>query len=161
MIFNQQYEDREYPTSIAVLGERRIENAKMYRYLGSEIRFDEHTTGETEMNLRSDAAECKFYSLAKNLLNMKINVKIRVNMLNSLIRSRITYGCQTWSITKTQLDHMTSVYMSFLRKMTRGGYKRKEDSWSYVLTNNDLLRISKTIDLVTYVKEQQLSLIHI
>ena len=157
MIFNQQYEDREYPTSIAVLGDRRIENVKMYRYLGSEIRFDEHTTGETEMNLRSDAAECKFYSMAKNLLNMKINVKIRVNMLNSLIRSRITYGCQTWSITKTQLDHMTSVYMSFLRKMTRGGYKRKEDSWSYVLTNNDLLRISKTIDLVTYVKEQQLN----
>ena len=86
---------------------------------------------------------------------MKINIKIRVQILNSLIRSRITYSCQTWSITKLQLDKMTSTYMSFLRKMTKGGYRRKENSWSYVLTNEDLLRIAKTVDLPTYVKGQQ------
>ena len=107
------------------------------------------------MNLRSDAAECKFYSLTKNLLNMKINIKIRAQILNSLIRSRITYSCQTWSITKLQVNKMTSVYMSFLRKMTKGGYRRKENSWSYVLTNEDLLRIAKTVDLPTFVREQQ------
>ena len=50
---------------------------------------------------------------------------------------------------------MTSVYMSFLRKMTKGGYRRKENSWSYVLTNEDLLRIAKTVDLPTFVREQQ------
>ena len=113
--------------------------------------------GETEMNLRAYATECKFFSLAKQMLNMKINIKIRVLMLNSLIRSRITYACQTWSTTELQLERMTAMYMSFLRKMTKGGYKRREDSWSYVLTNSDLIRIAKTIELKTYVKQQQLN----
>ena len=59
------------------------------------------------------------------------------------------------SITKLQLNKMTSTYMSFLRKMTKGGYRRKENSWGYVLTNEDLLQIAKTVDLPTYVKGQQ------
>ena len=120
-----------------------------------EIKHDQSTSGATEMNLRTDAAECKFYSLTKNLLNMKINIKIRAQILNSLVRSRITYSCQTWSVTKNQLDKMTSTYMSFLRKMTKGGYRRKENSWSFVLTNEDLIRIAKVTDLSTYIKEQQ------
>ena len=86
---------------------------------------------------------------------MKINIKIRAQFLNALIRSRITYSCQTWSVTKLQLNKMTSVYMSFLRKMTKGGYRRKDNSWSYVLTNDDLLRIAKTVDLPTFVRRQQ------
>ena len=86
---------------------------------------------------------------------MKINIKIRVQILNSLVRSRITYSCQTWSVTKNQLAKMTSTYMSFLRKMTKGRYRRKENSWSFVLTNEDLIRIAKTTDLSTYIKEQQ------
>ena len=155
MIFNQQYEDREYPTSIASLGDQKLENVKSYRYLGAEIKHDEPTTGPAEMNLRSDAAECKFYSLAKNLLNMKVNIKIRVQILNSLIRSRVTYSCQTWSVTQLQLNTMTATYMKFLRKMTKGGFRRKPDSWSFVLTNEDLLRIAKTIDLPTFVRKQQ------
>ena len=155
MIFNQQYENRNYPTSIATLDGQILENVKTFRYLGVEVKHDEPTTGATEMNLRSDAAECKFYSLTKNLLNMKINIKIRAQILNSLVRSRITYSCQTWSVTKNQLGKMTSTYMSFLRKMTKGGYRRKENSWSFVLTNEDLIRIAKVTDLSTYIKEQQ------
>ena len=56
---------------------------------------------------------------------------------------------------KNQLGKMTSTYMSFLRKMTKGGYRRKENSWSFVLTNEDLIRIAKVTDLSTYIKEQQ------
>ena len=78
MIFNQQYENTNYPASIATLGGEMLGNVKTFRYLGAEVKYDEPTTGATEINLRSDAAECKFYSLAENLLNMKINIKIRV-----------------------------------------------------------------------------------
>ena len=87
--FDQQY---EYPLSISSLGDKQLENVKTYTYSGSVIRF-EHTAGETEINLHLDAAECKFYPQAKYMLNMKINIKIQVLMLNSLIRSRIIYAC--------------------------------------------------------------------
>ena len=124
MILNQQFENRDYPLSIASLGDQKLDNVKTYRYLGAEIKYDEPTTGLAEMNLRSDAAEFKFYSLTKNLLNMKINIKIRAQFLNALIRSRITYSCQTWSVTKLQLNKMTSVYMSF-EKDDKGGIQEK------------------------------------
>jgi len=76
-------------------------------------------------------------------------------MLNSLVRSRIVYSCQTWSTTKTQLNRMNALYMSFIRKMTSGGYNRNNDAWSYIYSNDDLLRISQTTDLTTYIKRQQ------
>ena len=88
---------------------------------------------------------------------MKINIKIRISMLNTLIRSRIVYGSQTWNVTQAQMNRMTSVYMGFIRKMTKGGYKRKENSWAYVLTNEDLLRISKTVSLKEFVTKQQVN----
>ena len=45
---------------------------------------------------------------------------------------------------------------SFIRKMTKGGFKRKPNSWSYMHTNEDLLRIAKTDSLEDFVKRQQL-----
>ena len=73
MIFNQQItNDQEYPTSIASLGGRALENVKVFRYLGCDIKFDESSTGEAELNLRTDAATSKFYSLARNMMNNKI-----------------------------------------------------------------------------------------
>ena len=155
MILNQQYEDRHYPASIATLRGNPLENVKTYRYLGCEIKFNEHTTRAAELNLRSDAAECKFYSLGRSMFNMKINLKIRITMLNALVRSRIVYACQTWNVTQTQMRKMSSVYTTMIRKMTKGGYKRKDGSWSYVHTNADLLRMSKTMPLESFVHKQQ------
>ena len=155
MILNQQYEEREYPTSIATLRGKQLENVTTYRYLGCEIKYDEPTTGETELNLRCDAATCKFYSLGRNMLNPKIHLKTRALMLNSLVRSRIVYSCQTWSVTKSQINRMNSLYMTLIRKMTKGGYARKTDSMSYRMTNEDLLRVSGTEDLRCFIQRQQ------
>ena len=155
MILNQHLEGREYPKSIAKLRGKELENVKCYKYLGCEIKFDEPTTGLTELNTRIDAAECKFYSLAKNMFNRRIKLKTRTLMLNSLVRSRIIYSCQTWSLTKAQLDRMNAQYMLFIRKMTTGGFKRKENGMAFAYTNKDLLKIAGTTDLPQYIKEQQ------
>ena len=156
MILNQDLCGCDYPKSIATLHGKPVENVKVYRYLGSEINYKEPTTGTTELTLRTDAAECKFYSLAKSLMNKKINLKTRTLMLDSLVRSRITYSCQTWSTTKTQLAQMNSLYMSFIRKMVNGGYRRRgEDLWSFLYTNVDLLRMSGASDLTSFIQQQQ------
>ena len=76
-------------------------------------------------------------------------------MLNSLVRSRLTYGCQTWSCSKNQMNKLNSAYMGFIRRMVKGGFNRRDGSWSYCYTNNDLLRISDTPDLYTFVEKQQ------
>ena len=159
MIFNQQLDQTEYPTTIASLGGEKLENVKVYKYLGSDIKFDESSTGESELNLRTDAATNKFFSLARNLMNYKINIKTRVLMVNSLVRSRLTHACQTWNCNQNQMAKMNVVYMQFIRRMVKGGFKRQEDSWRFRYTNHDLLRISNTSDLCTFIKRQQLNFV--
>ena len=131
-------------------------NVKIYRYLGCEIEFNKPSTGDTELTLRQDAAESKFYMLAKNLMNMKVNLKIRAHIMNSLVRSRAVYGCQAWCIHQIQMQKLNAAYVSLLRRMTKGGFKRKPNSWSYVHRNEDLLRMAKTDSLKTFVHKQQL-----
>ena len=119
------------------------------------VKFNEPSTGDTELNLRIDAAENKFYSHSKNFLNMKIHVKTRTKILNSLVRSRLIYSCPTWTTTSIQQSKTNASYMSMLRKMVKGGYKRKTGEWSFVYTNEDLKRICGTVDLIQFVKTQQ------
>ena len=53
-------------------------------------------------------------------------------ILNSLDRSRMIYGSQT-CLKTIQPNKLRSTYRGYLRKMTKGGYRRKEGSWSYVI----------------------------
>jgi len=56
MILNNE---GDYPSSIATLDGEPVENVKNYKYLGCEVKFDEPTTGTTELTLRSDMANAR------------------------------------------------------------------------------------------------------
>ena len=91
MIFNYEGESENeiYPESIVTLQNQSIENVTTFRYLGDEIKFNEPSTGEAEVNLRISLAEAKFYEIIKRLTNYKIFLKTRVMILNSIVRSRL------------------------------------------------------------------------
>ena len=80
-------------------------------------------------------------------------------MLNALVRRRLLYSCQTWSCTKAQMNNVNATYLSFLRKMVKGGYRRKDNSWAYVFTNNDLLRMAGAEDIHAFVCKQQVKFV--
>ena len=139
MIFNHQLDNIVYPTTIASLADESLENVKIYRYLGCDIKYDESTTGDTELNLRIDAATNKFYSNSKNLLNYKIYLKTKILMINSLVRSRLNYACQTWSCTQSQLAKLNATYMGYPRRLDKGGFEGQNKGWSFKYTNADNL----------------------
>ena len=155
MILNQQHFGTEYPSTICKLDGKDLENVKVFRYLGSQIRFDESTTGNEEIELRIDSAETKFYEIGKKIMNFKIALNTRVKILNSLVRSRLTYSCQAWTLTERQKQRICSTYHSMLRKLVKGGYRRKKDTWSFVHTNEDLVAMCKTDDISVYIERQQ------
>ena len=100
-------------------------------------------------------SEAKFYEHSQNFMNYKIDLKTRVKILNALVRSRLTYSCQAWSITEKQLEKITSTYCAMLRKMIKGGYRRRAGTWSYVLSNENLLRLGRTESISTFVSRMQ------
>ena len=157
LIFNfnyvEEYDNQNYPKSIARLENQSVENVETFRYLGDEIKFDEPATGDAEVNLRISIAEAKFYELIKKLTNFRINLKTRVLILNSIVRSRLTYSCQTWTLNQAQMNKINSTYIQMLRKLIRNGSKTEE--FRYIYSNEQILRFCDTTDIPTYVAKQQ------
>ena len=155
MVLNQQHTDKTYPKTVSQIVGVEIENVEVFRYLGAQIKYDEPTTGDAELELRVDSAVAKFYELGMKLMNYKIGLRTRVKILNSLVRSRLTYSCQCWSLTEKQKQKLTSTYNGFLRRMVKGGYRRKKDSWSFILTNNEILKMCNTEEIAKFIQKQQ------
>jgi len=161
MIINYRYlnpEEETYPETIANLNGQTVENVKDFRYLGDDIKFNEPSTGDTEIDLRITIAENKFVQISKKLCNRKTNLTTRVYILNTMVRTRLTYSCQTWNTDQHQMNRVNSSYMTMLRKMINNGFKREnvsEDNFSYVLSHEEVLKICKTENIIDYIQRQQ------
>ena len=75
--------------------------------------------------------------------------------MNALVRSRLAYGCQTWTLNTEQQNRLNSFYCGLLRRMVRGGYKRKEDRMAFVLSNDEILEKCKTEKMESFIARQQ------
>ena len=155
MIFNFDGPDGQYPETICNLEGNVIDNVKSFIYLGASIYYNDPHTGDSEINQRIGSAECKYYEHAKKLLNYRINLNTRVKILNALVRSRLSYGCQTWTLNLEQKNKINSFYCGLLRRMVRGGFKRKEDSMAFQRSNKDILEVCKTEEMTTFIARQQ------
>ena len=155
MIFNFDGLEVEYPDVICNLEGGEIDNVKTFIYLGASICYNESLTGDGEINQRIESAECKYYLHAKKLMNFRINLNTRVKILNALVRSRLSYGCQTWTLNTEQQNKLNSFYCGLLRRMVRGGFKRKEDRMAFVLSNDAILQICKTEKMCKFIARQQ------
>ena len=127
----------------------------MFRYLGTNVHYKDASTGNAEIVQRIDSAEAKYYQHAKKLMNFKISLRTRVQILNSLVRSRLTYGCQVWTLNTEQRNRFHSFHCGLLRRMIRGGFKRKDDSMALKLTNENVLRTCDTESINTFIARQQ------
>ena len=80
--------------------------------------------------------------------------------MNVMVCCRHTYSCQTWNINKLQQERIRSAYTNLLRRMVRGGFKRKvdendEDTYELVLSNRTILEICGPENVLDYVKQMQ------
>jgi hypothetical protein len=159
MILNhQELSSEEYPESIVTLEGCPLNNVKEFKYLGANLHNEEPNTGEVELNHRIQLANCKFAEMSNLLQNHKIHLRTRVMFMNSFVRSRLTYSCQNWNLNQVQFDRLDVCYRRFLRRMIRGGFKRKSDSeneFSLKINNNKLHQLCGTRDVNQFIKEQQ------
>ena len=98
-----------------------------------------------------------YYQYAKKLMNHHVHLVTRVKIFNSLIRSRLTYGCQTWTLNSTQLSRLSSFHCGLLRRMVRGGFKRQENRMAFKFTNEAILEMCKTENIESFIARQQRS----
>ena len=98
--------------------------------------------------------------------------------LNSLVRTRLTYGCHTWRPSSAEVSKINATYNYFLRCMIWNGHQRvnppprsndqetsAEDlpdfdpelyDWSYTITNEKLYEIAKVKSITQDYELQQI-----
>ena len=147
MILNHGYLQEEYPTSIINLRNIPLHNSSEFKYLGSYLSHSEPSTGDIEINHRIQMAYNKFVLMSNLLQNRHIFLKTRVKFLNSFVRSRLTYSCQNWNLTLRQYEKLDVTYRNLLRRMVRGGFKRRgndDSDFRYKLSNDKIHNICGT-----------------
>ena len=107
---------------------------------------------------------------------MHIHLSTRVMFLQSLIKSRLTYGCHTWRPTHMEISKIESTYRYFLRCMVWNGHARvnpptrnpsnnssdeseEEENidWSYIIPNEKLYQITGTSTITNFYKQRQIN----
>ena len=144
-------------TSEIIVDNCKLENVNTFCYLGHTI-FNKKEGNYVD--LRISKATSKFNELGRVLKDKQISLSTRRNILEACVRSRLTYGLQSWYPSETQLKFLESCWHGFLRCMVKGGFRRKiEDgleTFAFFYTNIELENIVKTPSLREFINIQYL-----
>ena len=172
MVLNWNHSsDGEYPQSIVSINNAPVQNSLSFKYLGVWLTGDNINIGKDELNHRVNSAHNAFAENRKLLTNMHVHLGTRIMFLESLVRSRLTYGCHAWRPTQAEISKIESTYRYFLRCMIWNGHARvnppqeNHDSsdetdddidWSYVITNEKLYQITNSSSISEFVEKRRI-----
>ena len=180
MIMNWQTSDGEYPDTIISLNNKNITNSTCFKYLGVWLNHNCLHIGNEELQHRINSAHTAFAENKKLLTNKNIDLSTRVMFLNSLVRSRLTYGCHAWRPSLHEINKLETTYRFFLRCMIYNGHKRvnpppregshstssdesgpsddeetQQHDWRYVINNETLYQMTRTKTISQFHHQQQ------
>lgn len=105
-----------------------LEYVPNYIYLGQIISHKDQTTKEIERKIGNGWK--KFWSKKEVLKSKEMNMQIKRKVFNTCILPVISYGCDTWALTKHHREKLKHCQRAIERRLT--GIKKQD-------------RVSKTI----------------
>ena len=83
----------------------------------------------------------------------------RLMFYNSYVRARLTYACQTWTLTAEQEKRLNSTHAQLLRRVVRGGRRQKnpasENDFSLMYSNAAIIERCKSSPLTVFINRQR------
>ena len=104
-----------------------------FKYLGSTITEDGRST--TEIKKRIGIAKTVFQRMKGMLTNNAIRIETKVKAIKTYVWSTLTYGCETWTISKALQKNLEAAEMWMWRRMLR-------ISWTQKKTNEEVLHMA-------------------
>ena len=108
------------------------------------------------LSFRISSAYQKWNELKHVFTDKIIYMSTRVKLLEACVRSRLLYSCQSWDLYASEIRKLESIWHGFLRRMKAKKEAQKSGldvpepqglDWAYVLNNENLRSITKTIVL--------------
>ncbi|CAK1591386.1 unnamed protein product [Parnassius mnemosyne] len=123
-----------------------LEYVKDYIYLGQVISIEDQMP--KEINLRIATGWKKYWSLKEIVKSKDLNMSIKRKTFNTCILPCLTYGCETWTLTKALREKLAVAQRTMERSMT--GYKRQDK-----IRNIDLRNLTKLTDILERIDQQK------
>lgn len=120
-----------------------IEYVNEYTYLGQLISPTDMMQKEIETRIGN--AWKRYWSLKEVMKNKEISIHIKKKLYNTCILPVLTYGCQTWSLTKNQIKKLEVCQRAMERSMLN---KKRADK----IRNETLRKTTKIEDVTVKVK---------
>lgn len=133
------------------IGGHSFEVVDSFTYLGSEINNRNDVTAE--IRKRITAANRCFYGLRKFLRSNVIKRKTKLLLFKGLIRSVLTYACETWTLTHAD-EEMLSIFERKILRCIFGGIN-KNGQWLR-RSNLELYRSYNEPDIIRFIKVQKI-----
>ena len=109
--------------SLVSLGNTAIENVNKFNYLGHTLS-NNGSEQSAFLSQRITSAYSKWNELKRVLTDNRIFIKIRMKFLSACVRSRLTYSVQSGLLNSNETLKLESIWINFLRRLVRNGYKR-------------------------------------
>ena len=93
----------------------QIEKVESYKYLG-QTTFMKHTTRE-EITCRIRAGWSCFGRNREIFMDKEMPISLKRQVFNQCVVPAMTYGCQTWSLTKALTNKLSTAQKAMERKM--------------------------------------------
>ena len=126
--------------------EKNIEKVNEYKYLGQTIKMEERT--KTEVNRRIQAAWSCFGRYREIFKDETLPISLKRQVFNQCIVPTISYGCQTWPITRHTLKRLRTAQRAMERKMM--GIKIQDQ-----IRHTEIRQKTKVIDIPKFILHQK------
>jgi len=128
------------------------EGVAEFKYLGTLICNDNRI--EKEIQRRILAGSRTYYAAIGLLKSRLLSRATKIQLYKTLIRPVVTYGAETWTMTKKEEEAL----LIFERKIFRRIYGPKNENGEWKSrTNIELEEISKGENIVKWIKGQRIS----
>jgi hypothetical protein len=103
--------------------DQKVEQVTKFKYLGALISEDGRC--ESEVKVRIGMGKDAF-SKRKELLTKNFSRNIKIQIVKAVVWSVALYGCETWTLRKTEIQRLEAFEMWIWRRMEKIGWTEKK-----------------------------------
>jgi len=134
-------------------GKYKFEHVKELSYLGTQLNQTNSTNSKIHARILS-GNRC-YYSCGKLMKSRALNRNLNLKVYKSLIRHVVTYGCEAWTLTTRDKQHLRIFESKILRKIF-GPVQDKDGCWR-IRMNHELKELIGTADTVRFIKSRRIA----
>ena len=135
------------PSQPIKIGDSQIKEVNKFTYLGSVISNEDGAKADIET--RINKARVAFKSLQNIWKSRKYNLKTKLKVYNSNVKTVLLYGSECWRVVQNEITKLNSFHNGCLRKICRV-------FWPNIISNDNLYTKTKEKDLGTQIRIRRL-----